>query len=154
VRAIEAEARPGLSYRGRRYKVVADIQLGRLRDRDSYEVAGRQDAVAILHALAAESGSRHAELAAHLNEAADLLTPDWRPPRNPEGLVLLRKTIVHQAVDPDLGPALTPSQLKKLGKTHWIEIDLTLLCEGGLDRKAGRSGTSLPTGGSVSECPW
>jgi hypothetical protein len=33
-------------------------------------------------------------------------------------------------------------------------INLALLCQGGLDRKAVRSGTSTSTGGSVSECPW
>ncbi len=122
VRAVQAEAPRGLEYRGRRYRLVADRQLPRLADRDGYEVVSRQDAVEVLHALAAAGG--HAALAQSLTEAAGLLTPDWRPPRVPDGLVLLRRIVVQEARRPDLGPTLTPSQLKKLAQNHWIEIEL------------------------------
>jgi len=124
VRAIQAESPHGLSYRGRRYRLVVDSQLYRLADRDGFEVVSRQDAVEVLHGLAAGSGHARAGLAQHLTEAAGLLTPDWRPPRVPDGLVLLRRIVIQQAVGPDLGPTLTPSQLKKLGQKHWIEIEL------------------------------
>lgn len=116
VRAIQRERAKGLDYRGRRYRLVLDSQLHRLADRDSFEVVSRRDAVEVLRGLAA-AGQAGAGLAQRLTEAAALLTPDWRPPAIPDGLVLLCRIVVQQATGPDLGPTLTPSQLKKLGET-------------------------------------
>jgi hypothetical protein len=122
VRAIEAKSRR-LSYQGRQYRLVVDVRLGRLPDRDRYEVVGNQDAVHVLHGLAGEPGSE-GDLSKLLAEAADMLSKDWRPPRDPDGLVLLRRTVTYQAYKPDVGPALTPSQLKKLRESDWIEVEL------------------------------
>jgi outer membrane protein OmpA-like peptidoglycan-associated protein len=124
VREIEVKSRHRLSYAGRQYRLVVDASLRRLPDRDSYEVVSHRDAVKVLHALAGQGGPAGGDLAKLLNQAATMLTQDWRPPHNPDGLVLLRRIIVQQAYKPDLGPALTPSQLKQLAKSDWIEIEL------------------------------
>jgi outer membrane protein OmpA-like peptidoglycan-associated protein len=122
VREIEARSRRPLSQAGRQYRLVADSALGRFADRRSYEVVSHRDAVGVLNALAGQSGDR--ELARLLRIAAGMLAQDWRPPFRPDGLVLLRKVLVQQAYKPDLGPALTPSQLKQLTQTDWIEVEL------------------------------
>ena len=123
VRFIEARGRR-LSYAGRQYRLVAGTGLQRLADRNSYEVVGQRDGVAVVNGLAGEAKTRDPELGRLLSEAAAMLTKDWRPPFSPDGLVLLRRSIVQAAIKPDLGPALTPSQIKKLGKNDWIEIEV------------------------------
>ncbi len=123
VREIEKAARQGLSYGGRRYRLVADIELDGIPGRDNYEVVPQKDAVAVLGALAEQAG-RNGGLAKLLAEAAGLLTKDWRPPMYPEGLVLLRRIFARAATAATDGPALTPSQLKKLTQKDWIEIEL------------------------------
>jgi outer membrane protein OmpA-like peptidoglycan-associated protein len=124
VREIEAKSRRRLNHAGRSYRLVVGSSLGRLSDRDSYEVVGQRDAVAVVRALAAESGPGGPALAKLLSEAAGMLTKDWRPPFGPDGLVLLRRMIVQQAVEAAAEQALTPSQLKTLGQSDWIEVEL------------------------------
>ena len=125
VREIEAKSRRKLNYSGRRYKLVADTDLHRLRDRDSYEVVSRRDAEQVLEGLANQSGAAASELGALLAKASEKLTADWRPPREPDGLVLLRRIIIQASHAPDTGPALTPSQIEKLlKKPEWIEIEV------------------------------
>lgn len=123
VREIERQSRQGLRYGGRRYRLVADVQLDRIPDRDSYEVVRRDDGSAILSALAKQNGTSN-HLAKLLSDAAEALTKDWRPPFTPDGLVLLRRLQAMVSSVPDDGPALTPSQLKKLAKSDWIEIEV------------------------------
>ena len=123
VRQIEALSRKGLSYGGRQYRLVVDVQLDRLPDRDRYAVVRHKDGVAVLVALAQNSGSGGG-LGKLLAEAARMLTKDWRAPFNPDGLVLLRRLPASASSSSDDGPALTPSQLKKLAKSDWIEIEL------------------------------
>jgi hypothetical protein len=124
VREIESKSKPRLSYRGRQYRLVVDAGLSRLANRDSYEVVSHRDAVTVLRGLAESAGSGGSNLGKLLAEATDMLSQDWRPPRSPDGLVLLRRIIVQEAYQADQGPALTPSQIKKLGKSDWIEVDL------------------------------
>ncbi len=119
IREIERKTRGGLGLDGRRYKLVADVDLGKLSHRDSYEVVRHDDAVKVLDALAKQNGAA-ADL---LAKAKQGLTRDWRPPLVPDGLILLRKTVTMQAAAPDLAAAITPSQMKQmLAKTEWIEI--------------------------------
>ena len=116
---IDRKARGKLILAGRRYKLVADIDLAKLPDRDSYEVVRHDDAAKILDTLAKENGTA-ADL---LGQAKQGLTRDWRPPLPPDGLILLRKNVTMQASAPDSAEAITPSQLKQmLAKTEWIEI--------------------------------
>jgi hypothetical protein len=122
VRRISANLR-ALSFRGRTYKLVADIDVDSLPDRDSYEVAARDEAMAVLKGIAAEY-QMNAELSRLLAQAADQLTTDWRPPFTADGLVLLRRMIRPQT-NAKPTQAMTPSQMKKAStKTEWIEIQV------------------------------
>jgi hypothetical protein len=124
IREIDGELRR-LSHAGRQYRLVADLDLHRLADRDSYEVVRRDDAVEILGAIAKQSGAEGAALGTLLARAQAKLTKDWRPPLHPSGLVLLRRIVVLDSHAPDVTDAITPSQLrKKLIKTEWIEIEV------------------------------
>ena len=124
VREIEAKSRRRLSYHGRQYKLEVDVRLSRVPDRDSYEVVGHRDAVEVLRGMARETSHGTDNLAGLLNQAAEMLTRDWRPPSDPDGLVLLRRILAYQAYRPNQEPALTPAQIKKLTQKDWIEIAL------------------------------
>jgi outer membrane protein OmpA-like peptidoglycan-associated protein len=124
VREIEAVSRRRLNHGGRSYRLVVGSSLGRLPDRDSYEVVSQRDSVTVLRTLAGENASGAAQLAKLLSQAVGLVSKDWRPPLSPDGLVLLRRIIVQHAFNADPGPALSPSQLKKLGQSDWIEVEL------------------------------
>ena len=124
LKKIESMAGRSLSHTGRGYRLVADSDLAKLPDRDSYEVVQHGDATVVLDAIAAQSGTA-VDLVALLTEARTKLTADWRPPRHPEGLILLRKIIAPRVVTASSEPALTPSQLKQLFQPSGIiEIEL------------------------------
>jgi len=124
VREIERASRGKLVHAGRHYKVVVDRDLGRTPGRDDFAVVSHQDAQRILAEIAAESAD-NPRLASALNKAGSKLTRDWRAPLEPDGLILLRRLPAAAAYNPDLGPALTPSQLQQLlKKTEWIEIEV------------------------------
>jgi hypothetical protein len=112
IASLEAKVRGGLTYQGRRYRLVADVDLARLPSRDSYEVVRHDQGVQVLHGLANEIGQGPA-VAPLFVKARSLLTADWRPPFPPDGLILLRKLIL-VASAPDTSTAITPSQMKAL----------------------------------------
>lgn len=99
-----------LSHEGRRYALVAGADLAGMPTRDSYEVVGRKDALAVLDRI----GRTEHGLAALLAEAGERLTQDWRPPFSPDGLVLLRAVIQPRFVEatPD-AKGWRPSRPKK-----------------------------------------
>lgn len=102
---------------------MADLDLGRLPDRDSYEVVGHAAAVRVLDAIAEQRGSEAPDLPRLMASAREHLARDWRAPFQPDGLVLLRRLATQGAIRSDLEPTLTPSQMKKLTtKPEWIEI--------------------------------
>ena len=124
VRKIESQNRGGLSLAGRQYKLVADVDLAKVPDRNSYEVVGRADATQILDAVAHQPGA-NAEVATLVIEAQGKLTRDWRSPLSPDGLVLLRRNRAPLASSVIPEAAVTPSQIKAmLTQTEWIEIEL------------------------------
>lgn len=124
VREIDARTRGRLSYSGRQYKLVVDVDLSKTPDRNNHEVVQRADAAQILDAMAKQAGTQD-DLAPLLTQARDKLSPDWRPPLFPDGLILLRRNISPKAVSYVTEPAITPSQLKRmLTKTEWIEIEV------------------------------
>jgi len=124
VRQIEQQTRGRLNFSGRQYKLVVDVDLGKVPGRDNYEVVGREDARRVLGGLAKQSGTA-GDLVGWLTSAIEKLTPDWRPPRQPDGLILLRRIKAQVAPIDSAEPALTPSQLKKLArKTDWIEVEV------------------------------
>lgn len=116
VRAIESKVRPALNHGGRTYRLIADMDLGRLPDRDRYEVASQDEAIRLLDALAKQADP---SLAGLLGEARGRLARDWRPPLSPDGLVVLRRTAQQVAPVAKPEPALTPSQMKKLRASEW-----------------------------------
>jgi hypothetical protein len=112
IRQIENSARGRLSLAGRRYKLVADVDLGKISSRSEYEVVRHDDAVQVLAHLAAQPGA--ADLPPLLRQASAQLTRDWRPPiTQPDGLILLRHVPV-VAADGVEKPSITPSQMAKL----------------------------------------
>lgn len=128
VRQIEQQMRGRMRYAGRQYKLVVDVDLAKVPGRNSYEVAGRDDARRVLDGLAKQSGTS-SDLATLLGRASAQLTPDWRPPLSqPDGLILLRSVPVTQASAASGEPPLTPSQLhppKPQPKLDaWIKIHL------------------------------
>jgi outer membrane protein OmpA-like peptidoglycan-associated protein len=124
VRAIESASRGRLAHAGRQYKLVAGVDLAKVPNRDDYEVVPRDAAAEILTGMIRQNQA-NAELVTPLGKAQGQLTRDWRPPLLPDGLVLLRRSIVYASHAQDAGLALTPSQLKTIGKkTDWIEIEV------------------------------
>ena len=123
VAEIEAKTRGRLQLGGRQYKLVAGDDLNGMPDRNSYEVVPREDARRTLDRLAKEP-SVAAAVATLLGKARDKLTPDWRPPLAPDGLILLRRSSIARVHSSEAGPALTPSQIKKLAAKDWIEIEV------------------------------
>lgn len=108
---VEKATRGKLSYRGRQYKPVVDVDLAKLAGRDYYEVASQAEARAVLDGAAKELGAP-AEL---LKQASEKLSKDWHgPSSHPEGLVLLRRLVVQASSPRDEGPALTPSQIQQM----------------------------------------
>jgi hypothetical protein len=121
VREIEQQTRGRLAHGGRSYRLVAGEDLGRLPDRDRYEVAGQGEAARVLDAVAREHGGGTVGLPGLLAQARAKLARDWRPPFEPDGLVLLRRVPVLTAQKQE-APAITPSALRKLRDEGWIEI--------------------------------
>ena len=147
VRQIEQQTRGRMGYAGRQYKLVADEDLAGMPGRDSYEVVSRNDALRVLDGLAKQSGPV-GDLAGLLGQASTKLTPDWRPPFQPDGLILLRRIVSQAATMPDDGPAITPSQMRELLERASLEVhvvDLIQTPQEGLAFKI-----AMPDGGSVS----
>jgi hypothetical protein len=123
VRNIDKQTRGRLNFSGRSYKLVADVDLAGVPGRNSYEVAGHDEARRVLEGLAKQAGTT-GHLGTLLVQASAKLTPDWRPPFQPDGLILLRRIVEKAApTKADDGPALTPSQLRKL-QEGWIVLEV------------------------------
>lgn len=105
---------------GGRYRLITGTALNRLRDRAYFHVVRKAEAILVL-ARAAELPA-FARVAEALRTARARLAEDWRPPHQPQGLVLLRHQPVVQRSGSDRGESLTPSALRKLRDESWIEI--------------------------------
>jgi hypothetical protein len=145
VAQIEKLVRGKLAYRGREYKLVVDVDLARLPDRDDYETVAQAEARSVLAALAQERRAT-AEL---LGQAGAKITKDWRAPfSQPDGLILMRRIPTRLAVTKDAASALSPSAIKKLRDEGWIEI---VLVDAGLEPLADKDyDVRLADGGSKS----
>ena len=126
VREIEASSRHRLGHAGRQYKLVVDVDLAKIPDRDSYEVVRRADATRVLEALAnqASSGS---PFAVAFTKAREKLTADWRPPFSPEGLILLRRIVTRAAIKVNHEPPITPSQLRTLLEEQTVALEIVVV---------------------------
>ena len=113
VRDIEAQSGGRLGEGGRRFKLVAGGDVAGIPDRGGFEVVGRDEAIRVLDAIAKQPSARQ-DLAALLAKASGMLSRDWRPPREPDGLVLLRKIVAPRVVAAQDEPAITPSQMKAM----------------------------------------
>ena len=121
-RDIERQTRGRLSEGGRQYRLVAGADVAGMPDRNSYEVVRHDDARGVLAALAQESAGQEA-LARLFDKAIAKLSPDWRPPLAPKGLVLLRKIAAQRVAASSHEPAISPSQMRALMESSWIEIE-------------------------------
>ena len=122
VRAVQGELSAPLAYRGRRYALTAGADLPGAPNRNSYEVVSREEAAVILRAIVAESPGS-ARLAAALENVVAKLSPDWRPPGTPKGIVLLRRTVGPRVASATNAPAITPSQMRAMMDSSWIEVE-------------------------------
>jgi hypothetical protein len=145
VAQIEKQARVKLSFRGRQYRLVVDVDLAKLTDRDDYETVAQAEARNVLAALAQENRAA----AALLGQASAKITKDWRAPfSQPDGLVLLRRIPARLAVTKTAESALSPSALKKLKDEGWLEI---VLVDAGMEPLANEDyDVRLADGGSKS----
>jgi len=112
-RSIDNKTRGRLSDSGRQYQLVADEELSRMPNRDSYEVVQLVDAQKVLDALANQPGAGP-DLAELFKQARDYLTRDWERPYEADGLILMRRIFTPQATTSNNEPAITPSQLRAL----------------------------------------
>jgi hypothetical protein len=113
VRAILAQTHGRLSFSGRQYRLVVDVDIGRVPERDRYMVVRHEEGHRVISALAAQSGIP-SSLAKLLSKAGLHLTRDWRPPFSPDGLVLLRRSNAPAGQQPTQVPTITPSQMLAL----------------------------------------
>jgi hypothetical protein len=123
IRDIEALVRGRLRVGGGQYRLVAGPQLGKLADRDQYQVVGQAEARKVLDTAAQASGGG-GPLVDLLGKASTQLSRDWRPPLEPDGLVLLRRIPRLGTLTPAPVEALSPSALRKLRDEGWIEVVL------------------------------
>lgn len=121
VKAIEKTTKGRLHHRGRRYKLVTDVDLARVPARNEYVVLPRAVAERTLTEMAAGPDTP-SELRTLLVQVRDKLTRDWRPPLQPDGLVMLRREIRISAGPRVDEPAITPSQMRRLMRTGWLEL--------------------------------
>jgi len=120
VAEIEKAVHGKLSYQGRQYRLVVDVDFPTTPSRDSYEVASQSEARVVLD-HAAKEGNAPADL---LRQASEEISRDWRAPSSqPDGLVLLRRIPHRAAAQMDDGPAITPSQMKALLEDV-VEVEL------------------------------
>jgi hypothetical protein len=145
VRTIESETRHVLSYEGRKYKLVAGDDLGKVPNRNHYEVVCRDDAIRVLDGLINQAGPSLVKL---LAEARTRLTPDWRPPLGPDGLVLLKRIVQPRAVDqpgspgPQAARPKAPANAPALPQEPEIdEPDLHPMCQAATLANASRDGS-------------
>jgi hypothetical protein len=142
VRTIESETHHVLSYEGRKYKLVAGDDLGREPNRNHYEVVGRIEAIRVLAGLMKQSGPFLVKLFA---EARDRLTPDWRPPLNPDGIILLIGTVQARAAGQTDSSETRPARPKAPADAPALpqeleEPDFHPVCQPSTLTNASRSG--------------
>jgi hypothetical protein len=92
-----ATAKPeAMRFKGGIYWLLTDADFKRIQDLDDYTVVRRAEAVEVLTGLAESASAARARL---FSEAAELLTQDWRPPLSPDGLILLKRTVVARTTE-------------------------------------------------------
>lgn len=123
VRQIDGLSQGKLMADGRQHKLVAGQDLAKVSDRDNYHIVRQGDARAVLATVARLAGDGGV-LPGLLATASGKLSRDWRPPLEPDGLVLLRRIPVVAAHKPALAEVMSPSALKKLRDEGWVEIAL------------------------------
>lgn len=125
---IEGLLRGPIILRGERYRLVAAFNLGRFAEHKSSEVVRRADAEKVLGDLIKASGTSR-RLGELLTQARDRLTQDWRPPMQPDGLVLLRQRSIQGGAKVSEAPTISPSELRRqlesaAKEKTWVEIQL------------------------------
>ena len=122
VQGIESRTRGRLSEGGRQYRLVVGADVAGIPDRNNYEVVRQDEARRVLGALVTESAGQ-ASVGELLAKATNKLSPDWRPPMTPKGLVLLRRIHARNVAAGRPESAITPSQMRAMIEDGWIEIE-------------------------------
>jgi N-acetylmuramoyl-L-alanine amidase len=147
VRQIDAKTRGRLNDAGRQFKLIPGADLSGTPDRDSFEVVAHDDANRTLDRIGRKP-SMAGDLASLLGKASEGLSPDWRPPLAPNGLVLLRRIRAHQAASTNQEAAISPSQLRAMIDNAALEIHVVDLNQQPKEGVAFK--IDMPDGGSVS----
>jgi hypothetical protein len=113
IKEIEQGTHGWLWVAGTKYKLVAGADVDGIAGRASFEVVRHAEGAKILEALATQFAGQ-ANLPKKLLEARSKLSPDWRPPLRPTGMVLLRRMGARPVASGMPQTALTPSQLQAL----------------------------------------
>jgi hypothetical protein len=113
VREIERDTHGWLWVAGFKYKLVAGADVDGIQGRANFEVTGHDDAGQVLEKLAEQFAGKR-DLRKRLLEARTKLSPNWRPPMRPTGLVLLRRIGARPVASQATTQALSPSQLQAL----------------------------------------
>jgi hypothetical protein len=107
---IEESAPGGFRLAGFHFRVVAGVDLLRIEDRDLFELASREEARRILSELSQQRNTSPAAVPL-LAKAKESLSSDWRPPLEPDGLVVLRRKLMNRTTRPTNSDIVTPSQM-------------------------------------------
>ncbi len=113
VREIERDTHGWLWVAGLKYKLVAGADVDGVQGRANFEVTRHDDAGRVLEKLAKQFVGKP-DLRKRLLTARSKLSPDWRPPMRPTGMVLLRRIGARPVASAVPTPILTPSQLQAL----------------------------------------
>lgn len=122
-RQIEESAPGGFRLAGFHFLVVAGIDLRRVENRDAFELASHEEARRILSELSQQRATSPAAVPL-LTKAKENLSRDWRPPLEPDGLVVLRRKLMNRTTRPTNSDIVTPSQMVPRVEKTWIEIEL------------------------------
>jgi hypothetical protein len=107
---IEDSAPGGFRLAGFQFRIVAGIDLRRVEDRDLFELASRDEARRILSELAQQKNTPPSAVPL-LKKASENLSRDWRPPLEPDGIVILRRKVMNRTTRPTNSDIVTPSQM-------------------------------------------
>jgi hypothetical protein len=95
---------------GFHFRVVAGVDLLRVEDRDLFELASGEEARRILSELSQQRNTPPPAVPL-LAKAKENLSSDWRPPLEPDGLVVLRRKLLNRTTRPTNRDIVTPSQM-------------------------------------------
>jgi hypothetical protein len=110
-----------LVFRGQSYRFARAGAAPGARERGGVETLSEAELFSLLREWSADPSCSAARKAALVELLS--LAEKQRSQRGSTELLLLRRQRVYRIVSAETGPALTPSQLRRAGGEHWIEIE-------------------------------